>query len=53
MTDKRVITYDTNFAAWSAVPDEERRRLLLDSVTTDVVFHSIVLFSNVEKQTLK
>jgi hypothetical protein len=38
MTDKRVTTYDTYLAAWNAVPDEERRRLLHDSVTDEVVF---------------
>ena len=38
MTDKRVATYDSYLAAWHAVSDEERRRLLHDSVTDDVIF---------------
>jgi len=38
MTDKRVATYDIYLSAWSAVPDGERRRLLRDSVTDDIVF---------------
>lgn len=38
MADERVTTYDSYLTAWHAVPDEERRRLLHDSVTDDVVF---------------
>jgi hypothetical protein len=40
MTDKRVAIYDTYLSAWSAIPDEERRRLLRESVTEDVVFRN-------------
>lgn len=40
MTDKRVATYDTYLSAWSAIPDEVRRRLLRESVTEDVVFRN-------------
>jgi hypothetical protein len=38
MTDKRATTYDTYLSAWSAIPDSERRRLLRESVSEDIVF---------------
>jgi len=38
MTDKRALTYDTYLSAWAAIPDAERRRLLRESVSEDVVF---------------
>ena len=33
MTDFRVAAYETYLSAWSAVPDNERLRLLRESVT--------------------
>ncbi len=36
--DKRVVTYDLYLAAWSNVTDNERARMLRDSLTQDVVF---------------
>jgi hypothetical protein len=38
MTDFRVATYEIYLSAWSAVPDDERLRLLHESVTEGVVF---------------
>lgn len=38
MTDFRVAAYETYLSAWSAVPDDERLRLLRESVTEAVVF---------------
>lgn len=38
MTDFRVAAYETYLSAWSAVPDEERLRLLRESVTEAIVF---------------
>lgn len=38
MTDFRVATYETYLSAWSAVPDDERLRLLRASVTEAIVF---------------
>ena len=38
MTDFRVAAYRTYLSAWSAVPDEERLRLLRESVTEAIVF---------------
>jgi len=38
VSDKRVTTYDIYLLAWSAMADEERRRLLRESVTEDIVF---------------
>ena len=38
MSDKHVQTYDLYLAAWSAVPDAERARMLSESCTDDVVF---------------
>jgi SnoaL-like domain len=38
MTQNKVQTYERYLAAWSAVPDEERERLLRGSVAEDVLF---------------
>ncbi len=38
MSDARVQTYDLYLAAWSAVPDVERARMLRDSLAGQVVF---------------
>lgn len=40
MTDRRVAIYDIYLSAWSAIPDEKRRRLLGESVTDAVVFRN-------------
>lgn len=40
MSDKRVQTYDLYLAAWSAVSDNERARMLGESVADDVVFEN-------------
>ncbi len=38
MSDKRVQTYDLYLAAWSAVPDDERARMLRESLPEQIVF---------------
>lgn len=38
MTDNRVQKYDLYLAAWSAVPDEERARILHECLSESVVF---------------
>lgn len=38
MTDFRLAAYETYLSAWSAVPDDERLRLLRGSVTEAIVF---------------
>lgn len=38
MSDKRVQTYDLYLAAWSALPDAERARMLRESLSEQVVF---------------
>ena len=40
MSDKRVATYDRYLAAWGAVSDAERERMLQDSVAENVVFEN-------------
>ena len=42
MTDFRVAAYETYLSAWSAVPDDERLRLLRESVTETIVFKNSV-----------
>jgi hypothetical protein len=38
MSDKRAQTYDLYLAAWSAVPDAERARMLRECLSEDIVF---------------
>jgi hypothetical protein len=38
MSDPRVKTYETYLSAWSKVPDEERARLLRESLSESIVF---------------
>ncbi|WP_146423035.1 nuclear transport factor 2 family protein [Humitalea rosea] len=38
MSDPRVKTYETYLAAWSAVPDDERAKLLRESLSEHIVF---------------
>ena len=38
MSDRRVKTYDLYLAAWSAVPDAERVRMLEESLSETIVF---------------
>lgn len=38
MADKRAHTYELYLAAWSAVSDDERKRLLRESLTDNIVF---------------
>lgn len=38
MSDPRVKTYETYLSAWSAIPDEERAKLLRESLSEDIVF---------------
>ncbi len=38
MSDPRIKTYETYLAAWSAVPDNERAKLLRESLSEDIVF---------------
>jgi SnoaL-like domain len=40
MLDKRALTYDLYLAAWSAIPDKDRARMLRESLTEDVVFEN-------------
>ncbi len=38
MSDPRVKTYETYLSAWSEIPDEERARLLRESLSESIVF---------------
>jgi hypothetical protein len=38
MSDPRVKTYETYLSAWSAIPDDERVKLLHESLSQDIVF---------------
>ncbi len=38
MSDPRVKAYETYLSAWSAIPDEERARLLRESLSESIVF---------------
>jgi hypothetical protein len=38
MSDPRVKTYETYLSAWSKIPDEERARLLRESLSESIVF---------------
>lgn len=38
MSDARVKTYETYLSAWSEIPDEERARLLRESLSESIVF---------------
>ncbi len=38
MSDERVQTYDRYLAAWSAIPDAERARMLRESLSEQIVF---------------
>ena len=38
MSDARVKTYETYLSAWSDIPDEQRARLLRESLSESIVF---------------
>jgi len=38
MSDPRVETYETYLSAWSQIPDEERARLLRETLSESIVF---------------
>jgi hypothetical protein len=38
MSDPRVKTYETYLSAWSAIPDDDRARLLRETLSEDIVF---------------
>jgi hypothetical protein len=38
MSDPRVKTYEIYLSAWSAIPDDERAKLLRESLSEDIVF---------------
>jgi SnoaL-like domain len=38
MSDPRVKTYETYLSAWSPIPDDERVKLLHESLSQDIVF---------------
>lgn len=40
MTDRRVQTYELYLAAWAAIPDAERVRMLRESLSEQIAFEN-------------